>query len=98
MSAPSGGRMARPQYFTLHQLEAWHPCREQVVLFQNVFGSRAQLSTQNLAKAWNAGLDVSWLVQRTLSASARAEYHKIGAAAWAEYDQVRALLARVGAP
>lgn len=35
-----------------------------------------------------AGLSLEWLTSRVLTAPARAEYHRVEAGAWAEYQRV----------
>jgi len=66
--------MNRSRTLHINQLIKNHACGEQVELFRSTFGD----------------FDIAWAAENLLSASARAEYHKVTAPALTEYDKVTA--------
>lgn len=75
-------------------------CPEQVALFRETFGDAAPVTAETLAHAVTAGLVLSWLAGRVLTAPAETDFHRVTAAAdadldrawtaaWAEYERVR---------
>ena len=52
------------KYITLQQLERLGACESQVQRFRGIFGTKALVSKENLQKAVDAGLDVSWILSR----------------------------------
>ena len=86
---------------TVEQLQDLDACPEQVQLFFETFGPRAEVTPDTLARALAVDLNLGWLARRVLSPpvlasltrttdAAWAEYDRVANAAWAEYDRVRA--------
>jgi len=62
---------------TMQYLKDQQACPEQVELFAEIFGLRAELSRENLLKAALANLNISWLAPRLLTGPELGKYNKL---------------------
>lgn len=54
--------MTRPRrYVTIALLRHLNACEDQILLFEQTFGVRAQITSRNIARAVEAGLAVWWI-------------------------------------
>ena len=79
--------MKNPGRVTSRFLVKLKACEDQLDLFKKVFPRGARLSEASVIKAVEARLDLGWLAAKTLSGLARAEYRKVCALAWSEYEK-----------
>jgi post-segregation antitoxin (ccd killing protein) len=73
---------------SLYTLRKFGACEEHTALFARTFGDEAALTPENMERAQNAGLDVSWLAG-LLPAPLRAEYERQRGSLRAEYERQR---------
>ena len=73
---------------TVEQLQDLDACPEQVQLFFETFGPRAEVTPDTLARALAVDLNLGWLARRVLSPPVLASLTRTTDAAWAEYIRV----------
>jgi len=82
---------------TVGDLRKLGACAGNVEKFKAEFGSYADVTLENLARAFKAGINVDWWATQVfgseyerVKAQALAEYERVKAQAWAEYERVKA--------
>lgn len=78
--------MRLPKKITVRWLRSQGACEDQVKLFRHTFGDSAELSRAAASKAVVAGLDLDWLANRLLPATAWRPYREARATAWRAYE------------
>lgn len=72
---------------TLEWLEEQGACEKQRLIFEQEWGASVELSLASLKRAVELELDLDWLAEYLLSASALAAYNEATASATADYDE-----------
>ncbi len=71
-------------------LREWGACTEAADQVDDLWPDGCEVTLDNLRRAADEGLDVSWFAYAILPPPAWAEYERVTADAWAEYERVRA--------
>ena len=74
---------------TLQRLKDLDACTEQLALFESTFGESVEV-TPELCVSVADKFNFVWAARYLLSQSARTEYGRVRAPAWAEYERVTA--------
>ena len=75
-------------HITLTLLREHNACKEQINLFEELFGDSAELNQENWNLAIEKELDVLWLLN-VLPNEKKEEYQKIQQPAWEEYLKIQ---------